>query len=67
MGWVTVDRAVDLATRFSREALPEWAELRDQIADEVRHKGWKDDVQSYTAAYDGTDLDAATLHIGLSG
>ncbi|MDJ0113657.1 trehalose-phosphatase, partial [Rhodococcus erythropolis] len=50
-----------------REALPEWAELRDQIADEVRHKGWKDDVQSYTAAYDGTDLDAATLHIGLSG
>ena len=42
MGWVTVDRAVDLATRFSREALPEWAELRDQIADEVRHKGWKD-------------------------
>ncbi|ANQ71891.1 MULTISPECIES: trehalose-phosphatase [Rhodococcus] len=67
MGWVTVDRAVDLATRFSREALPEWVELRDQIADEVRHKGWKDDVQSYTAAYDGTDLDAATLHIGLSG
>ncbi|OYD67939.1 trehalose-phosphatase [Rhodococcus sp. OK302] len=67
MGWVTVDRAVKLADRFGRKALPEWAELRDQIADEVREKGWKDDVQSYTAAYDGTDLDAATLHIGLSG
>ncbi len=44
-----------------------WAALRDEIAEEVIEKGWNADVESYTAAYDGSDLDAATLHIGLSG
>ncbi len=67
MGWLTVDRALTLAQRFGREVDPAWTALRDTIAEEVKIKGWNDDVQSYTAAYDGTDLDAATLHIGLSG
>ncbi|MFR9752840.1 trehalose-phosphatase [Nocardia sp. 004] len=67
MGWLTVDRALTLAQKFDREVDPAWAILRDTIADEVKAKGWNDEVQSYTAAYDGTDLDAATLHIGLSG
>ncbi|WP_039794745.1 trehalose-phosphatase [Nocardia araoensis] len=67
MGWLTVDRALTLAQKFDREADPAWPLLRDTIADEVKAKGWNDEVQSYTAAYDGTDLDAATLHIGLSG
>lgn len=67
MGWLTVDRALTLAQKFDREVDPDWAVLRDTIADEVKAKGWNDEVQSYTAAYDGTDLDAATLHIGLSG
>ncbi|MEV6274315.1 trehalose-phosphatase [Nocardia sp. NPDC051832] len=67
MGWLTVDRAITLAQKFDRTVDPAWVELRDIIADEVKTKGWNDEVQSYTAAYDGTDLDAATLHIGLSG
>ncbi len=67
MGWVTVDRALRLAELFGREVEPEWPELRDTIRDEVLAKGWSDEVSSFTAAYDGTDLDAATLHIGLSG
>jgi len=67
MGWLTVDRALTLAKRFDREVDPAWESLREIISDEVKAKGWNDDVQSYTAAYDGTDLDAATLHIGLSG
>ncbi|WP_278260471.1 trehalose-phosphatase [Nocardia sp. AG03] len=67
MGWLTIDRALTLAERFDRRPDPEWAELRDVIAEEVKAKGWNEQVQSYTAAYDGTDLDAATLHIGLSG
>ncbi|KXX55506.1 trehalose-phosphatase [Rhodococcus sp. LB1] len=67
MGWVTVDRAVALAEHFGRDIEPGWTPLRDKIAEEVREKGWKDEVRSYTAAYDGTDLDAATLYIGLSG
>jgi trehalose 6-phosphate phosphatase len=67
MGWLTADRALKLAEKYGRAAEPGWAELRDAIAEEVKAKGWNQQVQSYTAAYDGTDLDAATLHIGLSG
>ena len=29
--------------------------------------GWKDEVGAFTAAYDGTDLDASVLVVGLSG
>lgn len=67
MGWLTVDRALTLAEKFDRPVDADWAPLRETIAEEVKTKGWNDEVQSYTAAYDGTDLDAATLHIGLSG
>ncbi|TSD95635.1 trehalose-phosphatase [Skermania sp. ID1734] len=67
MGWLTVDRALTLAKQFDREHDPAWDRLRDDIAADVLAHGWKDDVQSFTAAYDGTDLDAASLHIGLSG
>src|SRR5260370_25508059 len=67
MGWLTADGAVRLAEKFAGRVDPVWTELRDTIAEEVKAKGWNEDVQSYTAAYDGTDLDAATLHIGLSG
>ncbi|MGI5221801.1 trehalose-phosphatase [Nocardia sp. CA-290969] len=67
MGWLTVDRALTLAEKFDRPVDTDWVPLRETIAEEVKSKGWNDEVQSYTAAYDGTDLDAATLHIGLSG
>ncbi|MFD4368933.1 trehalose-phosphatase [Rhodococcus sp. NPDC058521] len=67
MGWVSVDRALKLAEEFGRPAQSGWSDLRDEIAAEVREKGWNEEVRSYTAAYDGTDLDAATLFIGLSG
>ncbi|MBT1191771.1 trehalose-phosphatase [Rhodococcoides kroppenstedtii] len=67
MCWLTVDRALTLAETYGREAQLGWTTLRDVIAQQVREEGWNEEAQSYTAAYDGTDLDAATLHIGLSG
>jgi trehalose 6-phosphate phosphatase len=67
MCWLTLDRALKLAARFGREAPPGWPALRDAIKAQVLQRGWNDEVVSFTAAYDGTDLDAATLHIGLSG
>jgi trehalose 6-phosphate phosphatase len=67
MCWLTVDLALKLAAEFGRQAPPRWAALRDEISAQVLERGWNDDVKSFTAAYDGTDLDAATLHIGLSG
>jgi trehalose 6-phosphate phosphatase len=67
MCWVTLDRAVCLATRYTRPADPAWAPLREQIAAEVLDRGWNSELGCFTTAYGGTDLDAATLHIGLSG
>lgn len=67
MCWVAVDRAVRLARRYGRSADPAWPGLRDTIARDVLKKGWKDEVEAFTTAYDGTDLDAASLQIGLAG
>lgn len=67
MCWLTVDRALTLADRHGFEVPFGWATLRDVIARQVRDRGWNESVRSYTAAYDGTDLDAATLFIGLTG
>ncbi len=38
MGWLTVDRALALADRFSRPAGEGWESLRDEIAEEVLEK-----------------------------
>ncbi|WP_017607037.1 glycoside hydrolase family 15 protein, partial [Nocardiopsis alkaliphila] len=67
MCWVTLDRALGLARAYGRTPEQGWVELRGAIAEEVLDKGWNEGVQAYTTAYDGTDLDAASLHIGLSG
>jgi hypothetical protein len=67
MCWQTLDRAIALAERFDRPLPPGWLILRDTIAAEVLDRGWNPDVRAFTAAYDGTDLDAASLHVGLSG
>ncbi len=67
MCWVTIDRALSLAGDFGRGAEREWESLRTKIADDVLANGWSAQAHSYTAAYDGVDLDAASLFIGLSG
>ncbi|WP_199434129.1 trehalose-phosphatase [Qaidamihabitans albus] len=67
MCWLAVDRALWLAGTFHVEADPTWPSLRAEIAGDVLTRGWSERRGSYTAAYDGVDLDAATLHIGLSG
>ncbi|GAA4819912.1 trehalose-phosphatase [Tomitella cavernea] len=67
MCWVTIDRALALAADFEREAEADWESLRAKIADDVIENGWSAQAHSYTAAYDGVDLDAASLFIGLSG
>jgi trehalose-phosphatase len=67
MCWLAVDRALRLA-RLSRRPEPtRWSALADRIAADVLEHGWKPEVRSFTAAYDGLDLDAAALQIGLSG
>ncbi len=67
MCWVTVDRAIDIATDVFGRARPEWGTLRDQIEKDILTNGWNDEVGSFTTAYDGTDLDASVLAVGLFG
>ncbi|MGI5350652.1 trehalose-phosphatase [Streptomyces sp. CA-250714] len=67
MCWVTLDRALKLAAIYDRRPDPSWEPLRDRIAQDVLENGWSPDAQSFTTAYDGLDLDAASLHVGLSG
>ncbi|HJQ45308.1 MAG TPA: trehalose-phosphatase [Amycolatopsis sp.] len=67
MCWVTIDRAIKLGEIYEREIPAGWHELRDTIAADVVEHGWNEDVQAFTTAYDGTDLDAASLFVGLSG
>jgi trehalose 6-phosphate phosphatase len=66
MCWLAADRGVRIAELLGRER-PDWSELRDRIADDVLRAGWKDEPGAFTAAYDGHDLDAAALAVGLSG
>ncbi|MDX8143684.1 trehalose-phosphatase [Lentzea sp. BCCO 10_0061] len=67
MCWLTIDRTIKLGEQFGRELDPSWVPLRDTIATDVLKNGWNDEVQSFTTAYDGDDLDAASLFVGLSG
>lgn len=67
MCWLTVDRAIRIAERLLDRDHPQWRALRDAIAEEVLEKGFKKEVNAFTAAYDDIDLDAATLHVGLTG
>ncbi len=67
MCWVTVDRAIKIADQFLDREPEAWVELRDKIAADVLDNGWKPEVGSFTAAYEGEDLDASVLAIGLWG
>jgi trehalose-phosphatase len=67
MCWVTVDRAIDIAdTVFGRER-PEWVVLRNRIEEDILTHGWNEEVGSFVTAYDGTDMDASVLAVGLFG
>jgi len=67
MCWVTIDRAIKIADQFVDEISEEWISLRDEIAAEVLSEGWNESRRSFTAAYEGEDLDASVLAVGLYG
>lgn len=67
MCWVTLDRALRAAALHGREPHPDWEPEARTIREEVLREGWDSSAASYTVAYDSPDLDAAVLHVGLSG
>ena len=67
MCWVTLDRALSVARRHGRTADDGWEPLAAVIRSEVLTQGWDDGARAFTVAYGSPDLDAAVLHVGLSG
>ena len=67
MCWSTIDRACAIGREFFGRELPEWERLADRIKADVLENGFKEEVGAFTSAYDGVDLDAANLMVGLCG
>jgi trehalose-phosphatase len=67
MCWLAVDRGIQVSERFLDRRRPAWEELRQRIADDILEHAWNEQMAAYTAAYEGDDLDAASLVIGLCG
>ena len=63
------DATSDVSSRETELKKAEMSEkhLRKEIKDDIIANGWNDEVGSFTTAYDGTDIDASVLAIGLFG
>ncbi len=66
MCWQTVDRALRVADYLGRHR-SDWLELRQTIADDVLTRGWNPQRKIFCATYEGSEVDAAALSVGLSG
>lgn len=66
MCWVALDRACKLAERHNHSHhVARWATARDAIFADVLAHGYNLDLQSFTQAYDDTNLDASNLRLPL--
>jgi GH15 family glucan-1,4-alpha-glucosidase len=64
MAWLALDRAIRIAvTRGDRRRhrRQRWISARNALATEVRSRGFDSNQNTYTAAYDSAELDAAVL------
>ncbi|HKH07153.1 MAG TPA: glycoside hydrolase family 15 protein [Acidimicrobiales bacterium] len=64
MAWLALDRAMRIAvargeTHDHRHR--RWATARDDLADDIRNRGFDPDRRAYTATYGSTELDAAVM------
>ncbi|MFA7140967.1 MAG: glycoside hydrolase family 15 protein [Proteiniphilum sp.] len=62
MSWVAVDRASLIAELLQRDSYAaKWRHEADLIKAEVHEKGWNEELQCFTQAYDNTDYDSSLL------
>ncbi len=67
MCWYTVERAITAGRHIMDRIDPRWPALRDEIREDVLANGYNEALRAFPAAYEGDDLDAASLWVGLSG
>jgi GH15 family glucan-1,4-alpha-glucosidase len=62
MCWVAIDRGLRLADKRSFPApRNRWITVRDEIYEDVMHRGWSKKLQSFVQAYETEVLDASSL------
>lgn len=66
MCWQAVDRALLVASEVWGRRPGEWVALREAIRDDVLSHGWSGEAGAFTFAYGSSELDAASLMIGLT-
>jgi len=66
MCWQTLHCALQVA-EFLGYQRPEWLDLQQVIAKDVLDHGWNEQQKAFCASYGGSEIDAATLSVGLSG
>jgi len=62
MSWVAMDRASSIAGILHRAHYAEmWRSIADEIKKDVLEKGWNEEMQTFTQAYDNCNTDASLL------
>jgi GH15 family glucan-1,4-alpha-glucosidase len=68
MAWVTFDRMVAVAERFSLDGPVErWKRIRDEIHEQVCREGYDAERRTFTQYYGSRELDASVLLIPIVG
>jgi GH15 family glucan-1,4-alpha-glucosidase len=69
MGWLALDRALRIGQTHHLHARQQrrWQNARDNIADQIRAKGFDPARNTYTRTYGSSDLDAALLVLPILG
>jgi GH15 family glucan-1,4-alpha-glucosidase len=68
MCWVALDRLVKLhESGYLRIPVDEFTREREALRDDIEHRGFNKQLDSYVSAYDGNDVDASLLVLALHG
>ncbi len=68
MCWVALDRAIRMAEEYDFDApLDDWRDEREKIKETVIERGFDDEQNSFTQAFDDDQLDASVLLAPLAG
>lgn len=67
--WIALDRAVRVGVRqrVKRQRVAAWERARDELAADIRDKGFDSQLGAYVRAYGSDELDTALLLLPLTG
>ncbi len=63
MSWAAADRMRAVAERHAPELVDEFSAAAHRLRGEIIDRTWNEEMGTFTSSYDGTELDAALLHV----